>query len=161
MVSTELASLRVLPDKASGFTYLWLLILVALMGLATTLVASVHATASRSEKEAELLSIGRQFQRALISYHSVITSEGVGNYPESLEELLEDKRGLVTRRHLRKIYVDPMTGRAEWGLVRVGGRIVGVHSLSDTTPVKQANFDVDFVGFESAHSVKRWVFSIN
>ncbi len=96
----------------------------------------------------------RQFQRVLTSYQSVTTSEGMGNYPETLEELLEDKRGLVTRRHLRKICVGPMTGRAEWGLVRVGGRIVGVHSLSDATPVKQSNFDVDFVGFESARSLR-------
>ena len=82
----------------------------------------------------------------------------MGRYPESLDDLLEDNRGLVTRRHLRKIFVDPMTGRSEWGLVRVGGRIVGVHSLSDAIPVKQANFDVDFLEFESAQSLRERVF---
>jgi hypothetical protein len=45
------------------------------------------------------------------------------------------------QRYLRRIYVDPMTGSKEWGLVRAAdGGIAGVHSLSEATPLKTANF---------------------
>lgn len=54
-----------------------------------------------------------------------------GSGPERLEQLVEDNRIQPPARHLRRIYRDPMTGRAEWGLIRAGTRIVAVHSLSD------------------------------
>ena len=58
-----------------------------------------------------------------------------------LEELLQDPRYPDIRRYLRKIYLDPMTGSAEWGLVTgPGGEIYGVHSLSGDEPLKKANF---------------------
>jgi len=62
-------------------------------------------------------------------------------YPRELRELLEDKRFLGIRRHLRKIPLDPLTRQREWGLVRgPGGGIVGIHSLSTLAPINKATF---------------------
>ena len=62
-------------------------------------------------------------------------AEGQARLPMRLEDLLEDRRSGEVQRHLRRIWRDPLTGRAEWGLVREGEGIAGVHSLSTATPV--------------------------
>ena len=54
--------------------------------------------------------------------------------------MLRDPRFANARRHLRRLYADPVTGKAEWGLLRQEGRIVGIHSLSPQLPIKQDNF---------------------
>jgi hypothetical protein len=142
----------------AGFTYLWVLMSVAFMGLGLVVAADLHSTSARRQQEADLLWVGRQFQQALTSYHNVALPNGAQEYPASVDDLLEDKRGAAVRRHLRKRFVDPVTGRAEWGEVRVGGRIVGFHSLSDAVPIKRSGFDDDFRGFEAAISFKEWIF---
>ena len=61
--------------------------------------------------------------------------------PLRLEELLQDPRHPGIQRYLRKIYLDPMTGSAEWGLITgPGGEIYGVHSLSEDEPLKKSQF---------------------
>ena len=60
----------------------------------------------------------------------------------------------------RKVFVDPMTRKAEWGLVQVSGRIVGVHSLSAAVPIKQAGFDEESQSFTGAQSYAEWVFGL-
>jgi hypothetical protein len=56
-------------------------------------------------------------------------------YPARLGDLLEDRRFLSRQRYLRRIYVDPMTGKAEWGLVQAPqGGVMGVYSLAEGKP---------------------------
>ena len=64
------------------------------------------------------------------------------------------------RRHLRKLYTDPVTGRAEWGLLYQPGsnRIIGVHSLSQMQPLKVGNFEARFKGFEDKSHLSDWQF---
>ncbi|WP_431112938.1 type II secretion system protein [Variovorax paradoxus] len=184
--------------RQRGFTYIWVLLMVALMGVGMTVAADVQTTLSQRDREKELLAIGRQYRSALASYYAARppTLKGVSDfvagagqpvsglppaaggaptpisgsppaagslsdprgYPGSLDELLRDERFPGIRRHLRKIFVDPMTGKAEWGLVQVAGRIVGVHSLSTAVPIKQAGFDGDDHSFAGAQSYAGWVF---
>lgn len=147
----------------SGFTYLWVLLTVALVGLGLSLAADVYTTSLQREKERELLAIGAQFRAAIASYYALglasRRASPVDAYPTSLEDLLEDKRLPGLRRHLRKIFVDPMTGRNEWGLVKIGDRIVGVHSLSDRMPIQQANFDPDDVALNASSKLSDWWFT--
>lgn len=142
--------------RQRGFSYLWVLLLVALMGIGLTVAAEIDATAAQRDKEQQLLAIGRQFRTAIERYHE---ASNVKEYPASLDDLLVDPRVPGVRRHLRKIFVDPMTGRAEWGLVKVAGRIVGVHSLSERQPIKQANFEADDFGFTGRSKYSEWVFT--
>ena len=124
-----------------GFAYLWTLLLVAMLALTLVAAADIEATAVRRDREKELLFIGRQFRLAIARYHGVNGQGGKREYPASLDDLLRDDRVSSVRRHLRKLYVDPMTGKTDWGTVRVAGRIVGVHSLSEKRPIKQDGFE--------------------
>lgn len=142
-----------------GFTYLGLIVFVFIIGLVGAATLKVEALLRRAQLEKELLETGAQFSAALDSY-AAATPRGQPRAPLSLDDLLRDKRFPNPRRHLRKVFVDPVTGKPEWGLVRAGeaGPIIGVHSLSQATPLKQANFDTRFAGFENREHLAEWKF---
>lgn len=143
---------------SSGFVYLWLLVLLASGGVALGMLAESAAFESKREKERELLSIGRQFEAALTSYVAGRPAPTLEAYPKTLEDLLLDERDAVPKRHLRKIFVDPMTGKATWGVRSLSGRIVGVHSLSNERPLRQTPAALGWRSF-SGESYADWVFS--
>jgi hypothetical protein len=145
--------------NCAGFTYLWVLFLVVLMGVGLTVAAEIDSVAAQRERERELLVIGRQFRAAIGRYYETQLTGGRREYPASLEDLLRDNRSSGVQRYLRKIFVDPMTGKSEWGLVQVGGRIVGVHSLSEREPIKQEGFAPEEMSFRGKKHVKEWVFT--
>ena len=140
--------------KQTGFTYIGLLIFIAIAGLGLAAYAEIASTATQREKEAELLFRGNQFQDAIASYY-----KKESRYPQSLEQLLEDKRYPMPVRHLRKLYVDPMTGQANWALVAApGGGVMGVHSQSEQAPRKTGNFPLKNREFEGAAHYTEWKF---
>ena len=140
---------------AGGFTYIGLLAAIAIIGIGISAVGQVSHSLQMREKERELLFVGDQFRKAIASYKSVPP----GIYPQSLDDLLLDKRFPNVRRHLRRIYVDPMTGSKQWGLVDIPGRgIAGVFSLSDETPLKTQNFPVLYKAFEGKTKYSEWRF---
>jgi len=142
--------------SAGGFTYIGLLILVAMIGVALTLVSELWVTAQKREKEQELLFVGHQFRRALAMYRA-----NGGGYPRELQDLIRDPRVPGVRRYLRKIYRDPITGGTEWGLRRTNGTdgfITGVYSLSEAAPLKQAEFILADADFENKSKYSEWVF---
>lgn len=133
--------------------------MIATLGLGMSIAAELHAVSARREREQQLLFVGHQFRAALRSYYHAHMRAGRKEYPASLEELLKDNRFPGIRRHLRKIYQDPVNGGSEWGLVRVGGRIVGIHSLSQEHPLKQDNFDLEDAAFAHREKYGDWVFA--
>ncbi len=145
--------------RQRGFTYVWLLLCVAALGLGLVQVVESASLASGREKERELLYIGQQFRQAIDSYQQASPDPKLRELPPSLQALLEDRRGGQLRRHLRKIYVDPMTGKAEWGLVRVGAAVAGVHSLSNQHPIKQENFEPADRALTGKQRYAEWVFA--
>lgn len=142
-----------------GFSYLWVLLFVAFMGVGLTVAVEIDSTGAQRDKEKELLSIGRQFRGAIGRYYEAKSIGGKGEYPTTLENLLQDNRVPGIKRHLRKIFVDPMTGKAEWGLMMIAGRIVGVHSLSQKTPIKQDGFEAEDTNFRNKQKYSEWVFT--
>lgn len=143
----------------AGFTYLGLIIFVFILGMVGAATLKIGSLLQRAHAEQELLEIGFQFSTALRTYAEA-SPRGRPTQPMSLEELLRDTRFPNPRRHLRKIFVDPVSGKAEWGLVRAGdgGRILGVHSLSQAAPLKLGNFDQRFPGFENRERISDWKF---
>lgn len=125
--------------RQSGFTYVTAMVLVAATGAGLATIAELHSHARQREKEAELLWIGEQYRQAIALYYQ--RSPGaIKRYPAKLEDLLDDRRHFVTARYLRRLYADPMTGKAEWGLIRSpAGGIMGVHSLSQAPAIRQIN----------------------
>jgi len=140
--------------RSAGFTYIGLLLLVAVMGISLAVAAGVWQTAQKRDKEEELLFAGDQIRRAIGMY--IANSSA---YPRRLEDLLKDPGFPGVRRYLRKIYRDPMTGSAEWALVKsAGDTIIGVHSLSDAEPLKKSGFSTADQDFEGKTKYSDWVF---
>lgn len=129
--SGEVGSARA---RNAGYTYLLVLFLVAGLGLLAAQTGVVWHQAAQRERETELLFIGTEFARALTSYAK---AGGDHVLPETLQQLVEDRRGPIAVRHLRKIYRDPFTGQPNWGLERTGGRISGIYSLATGTPIRR------------------------
>ncbi len=148
--------------RAHGFTYLGLIILVTVIGLVGAASLKVGALMQRAAAEEELLAIGAAFSDALRSY-AAATPPGQPQQPPTLQELLKDPRFPGTRRHLRKIFVDPITGKAEWGVMYVGDKqgVLGVYSLSDKPPLKVGNFDARFLNMENKSKLSEWKFTLS
>jgi len=142
----------------SGFTYLGLLTVVAVAGVALAATGVLWQTEAKREKERELLFVGNQYRRAIEQYHTR-TPGAVKAFPKTLEELVRDTRQPVPLSHLRRIYADPMTGRADWVLISgAGGGIVGVHSRSQAKPLKQRGFRGRDTNFADKERYEEWAF---
>lgn len=141
-----------------GFTYLAVLFLIGLVGLGLAATAEIWSHARQREKEAELIWIGNQFKQAIgLYYHR--SSGTVSRYPEKLEDLLEDRRQLSVQRYLRRIYVDPMSGKPVWGLVPApSGGIMGVYSTVPDKPIRSVPLARDDKSEASATSYRDWRF---
>ena len=146
--------------RSGGFTYLSLIILVAIIGLVSASALKLGSVLQRSRAEQELLDIGAAFSDALQSYANA-TPAGFPPQPPSLRELLKDPRFPTVRRHLRKVFVDPMTGKAEWGITYLGDKVgvLAVYSLSDAKPVKIGNFPQRFQGLAGKQKISEWRFA--
>jgi type II secretory pathway pseudopilin PulG len=138
-----------------GYALAMALLAAALASLTVMIAVQIAQTDARRERELDLLFAGEQYRQALLAYAS---APGVPRrYPEKLEELLEDRRLPVTRRYLRRLYPDPITGSNEWGLDKFQGRIIGVHSVSELAPLKHGHFP-EGDAFEKARSYIEWKF---
>jgi len=150
-----------LSARQKGFTYLGLLFYIALMGATLALTGVVWHAVQKREKERQLLFIGNQFRKAIAAYYTN-SPGGVKQYPKELNELLKDPRYLVNQRYLRRVYIDPFTGKVGWGLIKTrDDRIMGVFSLSEGEPVKQGNFRVADKEFEGKLHYTEWRFTFN
>lgn len=149
--------------RQHGFAYLVLLLAIALLGLAASASLSLGAAMARRDAERQLLAIGLEFQQALRSYAdmSVPGAPPGGRGPRTLEDLLKDPRVPGTRRHLRQLYPDPLSGRTEWGLVRdAQGYVVGVHSLATGKPLQRTGFEPLLANLEEAEDYRQWIFGL-
>jgi type II secretory pathway pseudopilin PulG len=148
----------------SGFTYIGLLIVVAIMGVTLAMIGTFWSTNQKRAKEQQLIFIGNQFSNAIYAYYqnppSTGTNPGIKQYPKRLEDLLQDNRQPNTVRYLRKIFADPMTGKNEWGLIKAAdGGIVGVRSLSEAEPLKKSNFGKGNEKFADKKHYSEWQFT--
>jgi general secretion pathway protein G len=140
-------------NESTGMTLLELIIACAiLMVLSSAALPAFRVTIIRS-REAELRRDLRQIRNAIDRYkdiadRSLIRVEvGSEGYPPDLETLVKGveygSSGQQKIRFLRRIPVDPMTGRAEWNLRSVqddpdstsqgGNNVFDVHSKSQGT----------------------------
>lgn len=144
--------------RQSGFNLIGLMAILAVMGVMLMAAGEVWHTAQQREKEQELLFVGNQFRQAINGYYEHSPDRG-RHYPTRLEDLLKDPRYPSTRRYLRRMYSDPVSGSDEWGLVQgPDGEIYGIHSLSEQEPVKKGDFSLADRSFEGRSKYADWVF---
>ena len=146
-------------QSRKGFSYIGVLMVVAIVGIAMTAANRYWSTLVQREREAELLFRGHQIQAAIGSYYQNPPAGQSKQYPRTIADLLQDPRYPQKRRHLRKWYPDPLTGENNWVLIwDAGGRIKGVHSQHEGQPLKSGNFPYDLSAFEMATSYTDWKF---
>jgi type II secretory pathway pseudopilin PulG len=128
-----------LVNNMRGFTYLWLLFLLA-VGSATLAALGERASAAvLRDRETELLFRGQAIAAAIGNYWQATPGKDKA-LPASLRDLLDDKRGEKAQRHLRTVYTDPYTGLDNWVLLKdEAAGIVGVHSRADARAFKTAS----------------------
>jgi type II secretory pathway pseudopilin PulG len=142
--------------KQKGFTYIGLLVIMAVMLMVMGAASGVWHTVMQQEKEQELLFIGHEFRVAIRQYYIKSGSK----FPPSLDALVEIDDASGKKAHfLRKIYLDPMTNNTQWGIVAgQGGGLAGVYSLSEEKPLKVNGFaDIDAT-FSNAEKYSDWKF---
>ncbi|WP_397448554.1 type II secretion system protein [Pseudomonas sp. NA-150] len=145
------------PRAEGGFTYLGVLLMIVLMGMAMASAGELWSTVSRRDRERQLLWAGTQYAQALHSYYR--SSPGVAQYPKDLDELLKDDRFPAPKHHLRQLYPDPMGSSGVWGLLRgFDGRITGVYSQSQVLPLKQTDFPSQWSDFNGMVHYSDWQF---
>jgi type II secretory pathway pseudopilin PulG len=147
--------MRAPAAKQQGFTYLGLLFAVVIIGLMLTVAARVWQTTVRREREAQLLWVGHAYRMAIASYVAM-----GHQFPATLQDLVIDERFPVPRHHLRKLYPDPMTGKADWTLLLTPSQsgIEGVASSSKEAPLKRDGFDLIDAAFKDTKCYCLWQF---
>lgn len=103
-------------QRQTGFTYIGVLMAVALMGIGLLAISEVWTTTAKRQQLAQLDWIGDQYVQAIESYYYANTGS-VHLYPQALEDLVEDKRYLFVKRHIRVLYNNPITQHQDWILV--------------------------------------------
>jgi type II secretory pathway pseudopilin PulG len=143
--------------KQRGFVLIGVLIVLALAALAAVQTGQRWADTVQRANEEELLFVGEQYRSAIQSYAS-LSPNGVRSLPARLDDLVEDVRFPVPRRHLRKLFVDPLAPATPWGLVTSGNAVIGVYSQADGVPFRQTGFSAIQVGFDDAQRYADWRF---
>jgi general secretion pathway protein G len=145
-------------SREAGLTLLELIIACALLLiLASAVVPLVRITVVRS-REAELRRDLREIRNAIDRYKDMAdtlafqTEVGSNGYPPDLDTLVKGVTIAGNRhiRFLRRIPVDPMTGKAEWGLRSVqddpdstswgGDNVFDVFSTSQATALDGSKY---------------------
>jgi general secretion pathway protein G len=152
-MSEKLSIRRRRPSSGAGFTLLELIIACSILVILSTAALPVARFSIMHRKEAELRRDLREMKDAIDRYkdladRNLIRVElGSEGYPPDLETLVKGVQlgaGSDRKiRFLRSIPVDPMTGRAEWGLRAVqddpdstswgGKNVFDVYSKSQAT----------------------------
>ena len=144
-------------NTALGFSYIGLMIFVAISGIALAGVGIVWSQDQQREREKELLFVGEQFRQAIGSYYES-TPDTIKQYPTKLEDLLLDNRLPNVKRYLRKIYKDPITNDSKWGLEMQQSQITGIYSLSELKPIKKKGFPNLYQKFSEFSKYSDWKF---
>ncbi|WP_176451877.1 type II secretion system protein [Rhodoferax sp. TH121] len=141
-----------------GFTYIAVLAALVLVSLGTQGVIQVVSQQAQREREEALLRVGATYARAIGSYYRA-TPGSVKRWPNTLEELLEDRRLLQVHRHIRETYPDPITRNTEWELVMAPeGGIQGVRSRSIRAPLRTGPVEIDEFALPAAQRYAEWTF---
>ncbi len=147
-------------SRVRGFTVVELAVVAAMIAILTAMVVPVTRYTIKRQDELELRYDLRLMRDAIDKYKQysdaglIPVKLGGEGYPPDLETLVEgvDLVGQVSKKQkfLRKIPIDPMTKKAEWGLLSYqdepdsvawgGQNIYDVYSLSTTRGIDGTSY---------------------
>lgn len=139
-----------------GIVLLALLLTLALLGIALMGAVSWWTLERQRENEEDLIFVGNQYRLAIERYYYA-TPGNAKALPMRLNDLIEDERFPVPVRHLRRIYLDPMTGES-FKLILIGEQIHGIASTSSRHTIKRSGFSPPYTGFEGVETYDQWKF---
>lgn len=140
-----------------GFSYIGVMITLVIAAIGMQGAAVLWQQQTQRANEALLLETGEAYRLAIGRYYES-TPQPVKEYPKTLNELLEDRRFPVLKRHLRQLYPDPFFARQGMRLILRDGRIIGVHSQSPLAPIRSAGYQEFQSGFHGAKHYREWQF---
>ncbi|AVR96626.1 hypothetical protein C9I28_13685 [Pseudoduganella armeniaca] len=143
--------------RAAGFTYLIMLAALAIFGIGLAALGQTWSEVSRREREQELLQVGAAYATAIAAYYRQAPG-GTHRYPLSLDELVDDTRFVGTVRHLRRLYLDPVTRAPLEPLRDSAGFIVGVRSTSSARPLRRMRYQLPSGGSVAGERYADWQF---
>lgn len=144
--------------RARGFTYLWLLAALAVIGVAMAAVGPLWAQQAQREREDELIRVGIAYAKA-IEHYRALTPPGAPTSPREVSELLLDPRFASPVRHLRAAYADPMDpGQPMQPILDTAGGLVGVRSGSALEPLRRIAWTDGRHTLEPASRYQDWQF---
>ena len=144
--------------RQHGFTYLWLLFVLAAGATGLAGLGQRASAAAHRDREAELIFRGQAIAHALSTYWSA-TPGDAKTLPATLDDLLEDRRGPRLVRHLRQLYADPFTGQTDWVLIRnATGRIAGVRSRAEVAAMRVVDLPLPVRGRPARVSDRAFMF---
>ena len=118
--------------KGAGFTYLGVLVAVALIGIGLTGASEVWSKRATRERLARMDAIGAEYVAAIAAYRQGTPGIVVASFPPSFGSLLQDPRFVTVRRYLRREYPNPFTGRTDWETIPApDGGILGIRARVD------------------------------
>lgn len=147
---------REMPKQA-GFSYIGVMVTLVISAIGLQGAAVIWQQQTQRQNEAVLLETGEAYRLAIGRYYES-TPQPVKQYPLRLEELVEDKRFPVPKRHLRKLYPDPFSVKQGMSLIIKDGRIVGVQSQSLLEPIRHSGYQESQAGFNQAKHYREWLF---
>lgn len=147
-----------MKKRQSGVVLLAMMLFIFMTTLGVGSMVQSFAFQKQRDAEDQLLFVGDQYRRAIISYYNSYPTGSTRHYPTSLADLATDTRFPSAKQHLRSIYPDPMTGEANWELIRLGEGIIGVRSRSTKEAIKKSGFPLTYEQFEGAKTYRDWRF---
>ncbi len=148
--------MKYIKPKSAGFTYIELLVAATILAILASVALPMVKISVKRKKEIELKRALRKIRTAIDKYKEMCdrriipaTTPEAMCYPPDLETLV--KGVLITgtlnqkMKFLRRIPIDPMTKKAEWGYRSVqddpdstswgGQNVFDVYSLSEGTAI--------------------------
>lgn len=146
-------------NNQHGFLYIWIILSISISSIGILSAQKYWSTIVKRENETQLLYAGDRIRKAIKSYYETPPIGFKKKFPKKLDDLLRDPRYNSIKRHLRKIYIDPVSKNYNWGIIKSSNNgISGIYSKNLQIPLKKANFPEDYTDFENAKNYSDWKF---
>jgi general secretion pathway protein G len=147
---------------AGGFSFIEMIIATALLMILASAALPIVRISVRRQREADLHRALREMRLAIDKYQDACTLSRIAAtdvtaqcYPPDLQTLVDGAPALnstadMKYKFLRRIPIDPITGKAEWGYKAVtdppdskgwgGGNVFDVYSKADGTALDKTKY---------------------